>query len=449
MATTSTSSNILAGIQSIGGNRQAARLKAYNENLAERQVYDTTSELLAGQIQQQEKQNKFISNALGIKSSPSSDKMWDSHHALLSEEYEAMFNDDVLKAVSQDETLSAKWLADLNALNQRISEAEQFFAISFGDPSKGADQASYSGWRNATQDGTMEYNDYWKTQGLSTSVTNQDIKNKAAELDTKAHTNVEYVPGQGFNVTYEDGKEGLFDFSPQNASTIFFAPVEQATFNPPVNYANDQATYSLYKNSGEKGLRENLQSRKDQMELDVAEFALQEAIAAEEDTDKKAGLEAMTVRQYRDKLVREGTFDNEYNSFENAVVESMKARDEKEAKAKRSEPTDTKTTKTPQNSNFELEVISDNQGNRKIEFSGLRKMQHDGKLMSIRSVERKSNGQYVVNLVYNDEIVPVEFSTGDSTDQELQKRIKDQYGDKIIPQIVKAMETSGVMSGFN
>jgi len=332
MATNPTSSNILSGIQSIQGNRHAARLNSYNQNLAERQVYDTTSELLANQIQQQEKQNKFISNALGIKNTPSSNNMWNSHHALLSEEYEAMFNDDVLKAVSQDEMLSAKWLADLNELNKRINEAEQFFSISFGDPSKGPDQASYSGWMQATQNGQIQYNDYWKNKGLSTTVTNQEFKQKAAELDTKLHESVTYIPGQGFDVKYSDGSEKVFDFSPKNASEWFFVPTEQAVFNPPVNYSNDNPLYEVFEKGGDEAVRANLQSRKitTSVELDVAEFARKRDIEAENDPDKKAALEAMTARDYRDKLVNEETFETQYQKFEDAVVEGMKTREQRQ-----------------------------------------------------------------------------------------------------------------------
>jgi hypothetical protein len=358
MATSTTSSNINAGIQSIGGNRQAARLKSYNDNLAERQVYDTTSELLAGQIQQQEKQNKFISNALGIKNSPDHTKMWNSHHALLSEEYDAMFNDDVLKAVSQDEMLSAKWLADLNELNQRINQAEQFFTISFGDPSKGADQASYSGWMVATQNGEMQYNDYWKTKGLSTKVTKQEVLDKVTRLDTKAHESVSYIPGQGFDVEYIEDKEDLFDFSPQKASTIFFAPTEQAVFDPPINYANDASTYDLYKNNSEEGLRENLRSRKPQMELDVAEFARKKAIETAEDEKEKARLEAMTASQYRDKIITDKTFDTQYQLFETAVVDAMKTRKSNEEKSAQNKATNKRTTPPEGDKTVKLTPIS-------------------------------------------------------------------------------------------
>lgn len=352
MATTPTSSNILSGIQSVQGNRHASRLSAYNDNLAERQVYDTTSELLANQIQQQEKQNKFISNALGIKNTPSSNNMWNSHHALLSEEYEAMFNDDVLKAVSQDEMLSAKWLADLNDLNKRINEAEQFFSISFGDPSKGPDQASYSGWMQATQDGNIEYNDYWKGKGLSTTVTNQEFKDRAAKLDKPSHESVTYIPGQGFDVKYVGGSEDVFDFSPKNASEWFFAPTEQAVFDPPVNYSNDKPLYDIFENNGEKAVRENLQSRKNttQVELDVADFALKRAIEEaknQKNEEKIKELEAMNAKDYRDKLVENGTFEEQYKQFEEAVVEGMNTREQRQKEKKAEEEKNKKGSRGP------------------------------------------------------------------------------------------------------
>jgi hypothetical protein len=468
MATTPTSSNILSGIQSVQGNRHAARLNAYNQNLAERQVYDTTSELLAGQIQQQEKQNKFISNALGIKNTPSSGNMWDSHHALLSEEYEAMFNDDVLKAVSQDEMLSAKWLADLNELNNRINEAEQFFSISFGDPSKADGMGTtFSDYEKAKQAAGGDYDNFFRAQGLSSGVDNSFFDDKVLELDRAAHSGVSYVPGEGFSVEWQGGNPPAWynNLSPELASNVFKLPngLQNIRTESPTEIANkERGYYDIFENSGEDGLKDVLDANANDYntQLAAANYERIERLKRIADGDElKSKLESMTIQQYIDQeLNQPGAMSAVVERFNNAIIEASKNRKKiaEEEKKKSNKTTVTTTTTTPPVDASGLQLISDDEGNKKIEFSGLDKMEYQGEKMSISSIERKKNGQYVVNLVDgSNDVIPVEFSTGDATDQALQKRIKDKYGD-IIPQIISAMEppvgtqqSGGAMAAFN
>ena len=463
MATTPTSSNILAGIQSIGGNRQAARLNSYNNNLAERQVYDTTSELLAGQIQQQEKQNKFISNALGIKNSPDSTKMWDSHHALLSEEYDAMFNDDVLKAVSQDEMLSAKWLADLNELNQRINEAEQFFSISYGDPSNADGRGTtFSDYEKAKLEAGGNYDDFFRAQGLSSGVDNSFFDNKVVELDTAVHSSVSYVPGEGFSVEWGSGNppDWYENMSPQLASSVFKLPngLQNIRTESPTEIANrERGYYDIFEKSGENGLKQVLDASSNDYntQLAAANFDRIEKLKGIEDPEERSRLESMTIQQYiEQELDQTGAMEGVVADFNEAIIEAVKER--KSIAEKEKTPKTTPTPKAPTGDASNLQVISDDQGNKKIEFSGLEKIEHEGERMSISSIERKKNGQYVVNLVDNsNNVVPVEFSTGDATDQQLQDRIIKKHGN-IITQIISAMEPSvgtqqsgDSMSGYN
>jgi hypothetical protein len=93
----------------------------------------------------------------------------------------------------------------------------------------------------------------------------------------------------------------------------------------------------MYSGQGENSIRENLQLRREQLELEAVAYYQS---TLEDDEDDKN----LTVQQYRDKLINSGTIGQAHETFENAVISGLEERSKREKAVNAAKKTSSKPT---------------------------------------------------------------------------------------------------------
>jgi hypothetical protein len=203
----------------------------------------------------------------------------------------------------------------------------------------------------------------------------------------------------------------------------------------------------MYSGQGENSIRENLQLRREQLELEAVAY-YQSTLKDDEDGKN------LTVQQYRDKLINSGTIGRAHETFENAVIsglEERKKREEAEKRKAQRANRSNKTTPDPDETdkfNVTRELTGEIQevvnGIAKkvpitydeVDTTGIGKIAYNGQQLSVGGVSKDTTGNFYVKLIDSSGGVRmVKFVTDDNTDKQLQTLLKKSRGEDSVEQI--------------
>jgi len=231
----------------VGPGVYGERLKAFQENLSEREVLSDDSYLNQA-LAEEKKTEDFMTAARMGEVSPSNANMYEAHYSLVKDMAEQLYSEETLDYFSQSDEGMAKWSKMVDELKQRVDIYEQIYEDSYGDINKAdGTGASYSDQVfRKRQGGSAQFFD---ASGVSIDKSDEDFDEILKKYDQKQHKDLTLdLEAASFNWT--SGNDDVFDISdPAKASQIFSYNMMQSRFEAP----SDQAAKAPLKSAFDAG----------------------------------------------------------------------------------------------------------------------------------------------------------------------------------------------------
>jgi hypothetical protein len=439
---------ITQGMQSVQGTGMyTASLDAFTKNAKAFEAYDFNKGFESEAAKKQKDAATFAEVALGFKTVPNSNNLYNRHHALLSKKYDLLFDDANISAMAATPEGRAAFDRAVQQLQQETKAYENIYAATFGDPS--------------TADGTgMTYLDYevrlkkgggsstfFQDQGYQIDRTDKDFNDQLIALDNSADIlskTITFDPSTGTWGGY-DVDDKLLSIDMQDARNYFAYTASRAVFNEPSSAVSTAGVYdAMSKFSSDEAMLADAQTRASVSTLDAVAY-WQKNKASDEDKEK-------TVQQLYAEMTNKKTLNVAIDAYAEAMVDEVNARKKREeAEKKRAQQGNrSNNTTPPPEQPPSLSIITDpKNGDKLVELDGLRGMEHKSKYLPVRSVTRKKNGEYQLTLDDDGRTVKVDFSKNDMTYKKLQERFKIKYGEGFFDKMISAMEGDTPKTEYN